>query len=93
MMVNDLCIVQRLITTSAHQKGARGSSGQLAVMMWSELWSAFDDDDADDEGELMIARINPRKARHDSDYANQRCDTASQHLSRDQDMDRGDQVS
>ena len=41
----------------------------------------------------MIARINPRKARHDSDYANQRCDTASQHLSRDQDMDRGDQVS
>ena len=48
MMVNDACIVQRLITTSAHQKGARGSSGQLAVMMWSELWSAFDDDDEGD---------------------------------------------
>ena len=77
MMVNDACIVQRLITTSAHQKGARGSSGQLAVMMWSELWSAFDDDDEGDgddddngddadgdvEGELMmlIARIKPEK--------------------------------
>ena len=48
MMVNDACIVQRLITTSAHQKGARGSSGQLAIMMWSELWSAFDDDDEGD---------------------------------------------
>ena len=42
---------------------------------------------------MLIVMIKPKKARHDSDDHNQRCDTASQHLSRDQDMDRGDQVS
>ena len=42
---------------------------------------------------MLIVMIKPKKARHDSDDHNQRCDTASQHLSRDQDMDRGDQVN
>ena len=41
---------------------------------------------------MLIARIKLRKGRHDSDDYTPRCDTASQHLSRDQDMDRGDQV-
>ena len=41
----------------------------------------------------VIAMIKPKRGRNGSDYANPRCDTASQHLSRDQDMDRGDPVT
>ena len=75
MMVNDACIVQRLITTRSTKmvlevRGATCSDDVMGVMMQSRSWC---DDDDNDNNHI-------------------RCDTASQHLSRDQDMDRGDQV-
>ena len=84
MMVNDACIVQRLITTRSTKmvlevRGATCSDDVMGVMMQSRSWC--DDDDDDDD-----------KIKDDDDNNHIRCDTASQHLSRDQDMDRGDQV-
>ena len=84
MMVNDACIVQRLITTRSTKmvlevRGATCSDDVMGVMMQSRSWCDDDDDDND-------------KFKDDADNNHIRCDTASQHLSRDQDMDRGDQV-
>ena len=81
MMVNDACIVQRLITTRSTKmvlevRGATCSDDVMEVMMQSRSWC--DDDHV--------------KFKDDDDNNHIRCDTASQHLSRDQDMDRGDQV-
>ena len=84
MMVNDACIVQRLITTRSTKmvlevRGATCSDDVMGVMMQSRSWC--DDDDDDDD-----------KFKDDDDNNHIRCDTASQHLRWDQDMDRGDQV-